>query len=98
MELISVQMHKANKMVLGSSLKRFANNKSNDKDIYLKEHFCILLSFYSHHFEKKANVRTIYSGQSLYCHASCARNWGPQPREPVGAKNPLSVLLMQGSA
>lgn len=99
MELISVHMHKANKMVLGSSFKenkRLANNKSNNEYICLKQHFYILLSFYSHHFVKKVNLRKIYSGQSLYCHASCALNWGPQPREPTGAKNPLSVLLMQG--
>ena len=98
MELISVQMHKANKIILGSSFKengRLASNKCNDEDIYLKRHFCIILSFYFHHLAKKVNLRKIDLGQLLPCHASCALNKGPQPRKPVRAKNPLCVLLMQ---
>lgn len=63
-----------------------------------KEALFYFLSFYSHHFVKKVNLRKIDLGQSLYCHASCTLSRGSSQGSLFGAKNPLCVPLLRGCA
>lgn len=88
-------MHKIKEIIRGSSFKenrKLASNKYNNGDIFLKQYFCILLSFHSHCFVKKANLREIRR-PNIDSHASFVLHRDPQLRETVGAKNPLDMLL-----
>lgn len=91
-----VQMHKVKRIIPGSNFKgnrRVASNKCNDQDIYLKQNFCTLLSFYSHCFVKEVNLRQICASQPYTVMQVVSLMGELSQGSHQELKNPLNVLL-----